>query len=508
MIRNKKNNRKYICNNKRICIDNLMEAAMLNFFSSMSIIYLINIAMVVMVIFLERKDPTATLAWVLVLLIFPGFGFILYLMLSQNFSRKKLFIMKINTKKTFGDYIRVQQELFNTGALIFNDKNVERFKDLIKMNLFFHSFSYTQNNEVKIFTDGQEKFSELFDCLEKASNHIHMEYYIIRNDELGNKLMSILEKKAKEGIQVRLMYDSVGGREITKEKINELKSSGVKVAIFFASYLPLFNYRINYRNHRKIVVIDGKIAFIGGFNVGDEYVGLNKKIGYWRDTHIKIEGDAVIDLQTRFFLDWSHAYKEDLMFLPNYFPDNKNLGNVGIQIISSGPDKLDETIKSNYVKMINSAKKSILIQTPYFIPDASVVESIKIAAMSGVDVKIMIPCKPDHPFVYWATYWYCGGLLQYGVKLYTYEYGFLHAKTLVIDGTVSSVGTANFDVRSFKLNFECNALIYDTNISNKLQHIFEEDLNYSLELTRELYLERGIIIRIKESICRLLGPLL
>ena len=158
--------------------------------------------------------------------------------------------------------------------------------------------------------------------------------------------------------------------------------------------------------------------------------------------------------------------------------------------------------------MINSAKKSIIIQTPYFVPDASVFESLKIAAMSGVDVKIMIPCKPDHPFVYWATYWYCGGLLQYGVKVYTYEYGFLHAKTIVIDGVVSSVGTANFDVRSFKLNFECNAVIYDTDTSTALYKLFTEDLNYSLELTRELYLERGIIIRFKESICRLLAPLL
>ena len=237
-------------------------------------------------------------------------------------------------------------------------------------------------------------------------------------------------------------------------------------------------------------------------------MGLNNKIGYWRDTHLKIRGDAVIDLQTRFFLDWSHASKQELMFLPKYFPDNRIQGKVGIQIISSGPDKSDEVIKSNYVKMINSAKKSILIQTPYFIPDASVFEAIKIAAASGVDVRIMIPCKPDHPFVYWATYWYCGGLLKYGVKVYIYEYGFLHAKTLVIDGTVASVGTANFDVRSFKLNFECNAVIYDTKTSQMLYDIFMDDLNYSMELTRELYLERGILIRFKESVCRLLAPLL
>ena len=477
-------------------------------FNSISLIYIVNICMAMIVIFLERKDPTATLAWVLVLLIFPGFGFLLYLLLAQNFSRKQLFIMKVYAKKTFGDYIKVQKELFSTGGLVFNDKNIEIYKDLIKMNLFYYGFSYTQNNEIEIYTDGERKFQELFNSLENAKDHIHMEYYIIRNDDLGNKLFDILSKKAKEGVEVRLLYDSVGGRQISKDKIEKLKGSGVKVAVFFASTVPFINFKINYRNHRKIVVIDGIVGFVGGFNVGNEYMGLNNKIGYWRDTHLKIRGDAVIDLQTRFFLDWSHASKQELMFLPKYFPDNRIQGKVGIQIISSGPDKSDEVIKSNYVKMINSAKKSILIQTPYFIPDASVFEAIKIAAASGVDVRIMIPCKPDHPFVYWATYWYCGGLLKYGVKVYIYEYGFLHAKTLVIDGTVASVGTANFDVRSFKLNFECNAIIYDTKTSQMLYDIFTDDLNYSMELTRELYLERGILIRFKESVCRLLAPLL
>lgn len=416
--------------------------------------------------------------------------------------------MKVYAKKTFGDYIKVQKELFSTGGLVFNDKNIEIYKDLIKMNLFYYGFSYTQNNEIVIYTDGERKFQELFNSIENAKDHIHMEYYIIRNDDLGNKLLNLLSKKAKEGVEVRLLYDSVGGRQISKDKIEKLKGSGVKVAVFFASTVPFINFKINYRNHRKIVVIDGIVGFVGGFNVGNEYMGLNNKIGYWRDTHLKIRGDAVIDLQTRFFLDWSHASKQELMFLPKYFPDNRIQGKVGIQIISSGPDKSDEVIKSNYVKMINSAKKSILIQTPYFIPDASVFEAIKIAAASGVDVRIMIPCKPDHPFVYWATYWYCGGLLKYGVKVYIYEYGFLHAKTLVIDGTVASVGTANFDVRSFKLNFECNAIIYDTKTSQMLYDIFMDDLNYSMELTRELYLERGILIRFKESVCRLLAPLL
>ncbi|WP_326906726.1 cardiolipin synthase [Sedimentibacter sp. MB31-C6] len=481
---------------------------MLSLIESFSIIYFINIIMAFIIIFLERKDPTATLAWVLVLFVFPGFGFIFYLLLAQNFSRKKLFKMKIKDKKTFGNYLKVQQELFNTGKLHLNDKNVESYIDILKMNLFANETSFTQNNDVEIFIDGKEKFYELFKCIERAQNHIHIEYYIIKNDNLGNRLLNLLAKKAEEGIEVKLLFDSIGGRSIPKSTIDRLKISGVKVGAFFSSNIPFFNFKINFRNHRKIVVIDGKIGFIGGFNIGDEYVGLNKEIGYWRDTHIKITGDAVIDLQTRFFLDWGHATNEDMLYLPRYFPDNGNNGKVGIQIVSSGPDKTDEVIKSNYVKMINSAKKNILIQTPYFVPDSSIFEALKIAAMSGVDVRIMIPCKPDHPFVYWASYWYCGDLLPYGVKVYTYENGFLHAKTIVVDGVISSVGTANFDIRSFKLNFEGNAIIYDTKISIMLANIFMEDLNYSIELTRELYLERGLFIRFKESISRLLAPLL
>lgn len=481
---------------------------MIDIFSSISLVYLINIALAVVVIFLERKDPTATLAWVLVLLVFPGFGFLLYLILARNFSSKKLFAMKIYTRKTFGEYIAIQQELFNSGKLVLNDKNTERFRDLIKMNLFYHGFSYTQNNDVKIYTDGRDKFKELFEYMEKAENHIHVQYYIIRDDELGNRLFEMLKKKSSQGVEVRLLYDSVGGRKIAKEKIRELNDAGVKVAVFFSGRLPFLNFKVNYRNHRKIVVIDGRTAFIGGFNIGNEYLGLDSKIGYWRDTHLKICGDAVLDLQMRFFLDWSHTYHEELVFMPSYFPDSNNQGKVGIQIVSSGPDQPDENIKSSYVKMISSAKESIIIQTPYFIPDSSVFEAIKIAAMSGVDVRIMIPCKPDHPFVYWATYWYCGGLLKYGVKVYTYEYGFLHAKTLVVDKTVSSAGTANFDMRSFKLNFESNAIIYDSHVSEMLYSIFMEDLYYSAQLTRELYLERGITVKFKESVSRLLAPLL
>lgn len=484
---------------------------MSNFISTFSTFYILNIILAFVIIFLERKDPTATLAWVLVLLLLPGVGFFLYIILAQNFSRKQLFTMKTNARRTFGNFVKKQLNDLNSNNLEIYDKNNKVHMDIIKMNLLRNQSFFTQDNNIEVFSDGHELFDEMFECIKNAKTSVHVMFYIVKNDNLGKKLIALLEEKAAEGVEVRFLYDSIGGRTLNNRSVRSLEDAGGKVGEFFSSILPHVNFKINFRNHRKIVVIDGEIGFVGGFNVGDEYLGLNNRFGYWRDTHIKITGSAVIDLQRRFFLDWGNATKEDLNYQPKYFPEFDSPSSfigAAVQIVSSGPDERDETIKQNYVKLINSARKSILIQTPYFAPDASVMESIKIAALSGIDVKIMIPNKPDHLFVHWATYCYAGELLKYGVKVYTYENGFLHAKTIVIDGTVASVGTANFDVRSFKLNFEVIAVIYDTVTAKKLEKLFYKDVEVSLELTRELYLQRGLGIRFKESLSRLLSPLL
>jgi len=266
---------------------------------------------------------------------------------------------------------------------------------------------------------------------------------------------------------------------------------------------------MNFRNHRKMVIIDGKIGYLGGFNVGDEYLGLNSKFGYWRDTHLRIRGMAVYAMQTRFILDWNQAsHHHDLSYMPNLYPENVSHGNVDIQIVTSGPDSQFEHIKNGYIKMILSAKKSIYIQTPYFIPDASLLDALRIACLTGVEVNMMIPDKPDHLFVYWATLSYIGELLKVGAKVYLYNNGFIHAKTIVVDEEISSVGTANIDFRSFKLNFEVNAFLYDAGISKKLTDIFKEDMKVSVLLTPEEYQRRSFKVRFKESISRLLSPIL
>lgn len=476
-------------------------------FALLKVLTYLNLIFALLIIFFERRNPSATWAWLMVLLLIPGIGFILYLLLGQNLSRRKMFDLKTEEDR-FHKKLLIQGKQISEDTMEFHDKEMIEYKDMVYMHLINSQSVFTQDNQVEIYIDGHDKFDALLKSIENANHHIHMVYYIIKNDKLGNKIINALTKKASEGIEVRLLYDGMGGIRLPRRFFNKLKASGGKVACFFPSLLPLVNIRLNYRNHRKIVVIDGKEAYVGGFNIGDEYLGENKKFGYWRDTHIKITGSAVGSLQQRFLMDWRYASQEKITFDKSYFPQNCSNGQIGIQIVSSGPDSEWEQIKNGYLKMIQSAKKNIYIQTPYFIPDESILEALKIASLSGVDVKIMIPSKPDHPFVYWASLSYIGDLLKSGVHSYTYNKGFIHSKMVVVDGNVSSVGTANMDVRSFKLNFEVNAFIYDNNVSKTLEDIFEKDINDCTEITKQLYERRSILIKFKESISRLLSPVL
>lgn len=280
-----------------------------------------------------------------------------------------------------------------------------------------------------------------------------------------------------------------------------LEKEGIQVAEFFPALLGQLQLRVNYRNHRKIVVIDGRVGFVGGFNVGREYLGRDKKFGYWRDTHLCIEGAAVTSLAVRFVLDWNYAAKENLFLEDSLFeiPQYTRNGRDPVQIISSGPDSKTKMIHDNYLRLIHRAQDHVYIQTPYFIPDDSILDALKIAAKSGVDVRIMIPCKPDHPFVYWATYSYIGEMVAAGAKCYVYNNGFLHAKTLSIDGMVACVGTANMDFRSFGLNFEVNAVIYSERTVQRLERAFENDMTLCTQVTRKVYDERGLVIKAKDS---------
>lgn len=469
---------------------------------------ILNIILAITIIFLERKDPSSTWAWILVLFFLPLAGFILYLLLGRPIRKKHLFRWEGQKDIGIDKLISYQIEALESNTLEFNTDDVEKYKSLIHMNLKTGDSVLTQDNQIRIFDEGSKKFETLIEDILNAKDHIHIQYYIFKLDNLGRRIYTALKKKAKQGVKVRVLYDEMGSRNLKKRNFKELFELGGEVEVFFPSILPLFNPRLNFRNHRKIVIIDGRIGYIGGFNVGDEYLGLNKRFGYWRDTHIRIEGSSVHPLQTRFLLDWNQASDNNIDYSDRYFPAIPKKGDVAMQIVSSGPDADWPTIKNGYLKLLMSAKRYIYIQTPYFIPDYSFLNAIEIAALSGIDVRIMIPNKPDHMFVYWATYSYVGQLLKAGAKVYIYEKGFIHAKTIVIDDEASTVGTANIDVRSFSLNFEVNAFIYDEVISHELAEIFEKDMFDCTELTLENYENRSNIIKFKESISRLLSPIL
>jgi cardiolipin synthase len=468
--------------------------------------FLINILFVIVIIFLERRNVTITWSWLIVLIFIPIFGFFLFILFGQNVRKGNFYKTTSEASQWLSELVHVQIQQIEQEQFVYKDPSVLTYRDMIYMNLTAANYSpFNQDNRVEIFTNGQEKFYELIQCIEKAKDHIHLLYYKVRNDELGIKIIKALTEKAKEGVKVRFLYDDIGSSRLSGTFFAELRKAGGEVTSFFSSKIPFLNPKINYRNHRKVVVIDGQIGFIGGINIGKEYLGLDPKIGYWRDTHLKLTGSAVHVLQAFFISDWNQSLKHFISFDPRYYPATDMHGETMVQIVASGPDSKSSHIKNAFIKMIYSAKESVYIQTPYFIPDESLLNALKIVALSGIDVKIMLPTNSIGK---WAAHSYLGELMAVGVKCYFYEKGFLHAKTIVVDGMIASVGTSNFDIRSFKLNFEINAFIYDTSTTQRLQQIFIDDLSDCREENFSTFEKRSFIYKIMESISRLFSPIM
>jgi len=469
------------------------------------------------IIFFERKDPGATWAWLMVVLFLPYIGFALYLWIGFTTKKRNAFVIKSQmdhdlfkdyAKTTFyADEIKDIQSRYSNSENIFNNPEWANFNGLVFLNFAAGLGFLCHNNTVDVFHGGSSKFDKMFDDISKAEKFIHLQYYIVRNDELGKKLIVLLTQKALEGVEVRLLIDCMGKPFQHKKMFEPLISAGGKASVF----LPRYFIRVNYRNHRKICVIDGKIGYIGGMNIGKEYLGQSRRFGNWRDAHIRVCGNSVKELNLRFIMDWNytHSALHQKVFLEDkYFPRMSDFDGVKMQVISSGPDTNWPNIRDGYIKMINEARRSIYIQTPYFVPDDSIFEMLKISALSGIDVKIMIPATPDHPFVYWAALSYLDALVDAGVKCYKYHAGFVHSKLVLIDGQVASVGTANIDIRSFKLNFEINAFIYDKEKTMEFERQFLCDVNECVLMDREFFNRRGNWSKVKESISRLLSPLL
>ncbi len=461
------------------------------------------------IIFFQRRDPKTVWTWLLVLYFIPILGFVFYLLIGADMRKRKMFRIK-EIEDKLNEAIRRQEYRLRNKELQAHAPDIEGFSDLVMYNLDTVGSVLSDTNDIDIFVDGNAKFDALIEDMKAAEKFIHIQYYIIKNDVLFNRIKDVLLEKAAQGVEVRILFDAMGCRSVRRRFWEKLESRGIRTAEFFPAFMRRLHLRINYRNHRKIVVIDNRVAYVGGFNIGKEYIGLDPKFGYWRDTHLRIVGEAVSSLELRFLLDWNYAARENLFSDEKYMSGFKagHRDRCDVQIIYSGPDTSLQSIRDNYVRLINKAKEKIYIQTPYFIPDEAMLTALKIAIHSGVEVNVMIPCKPDHMFVYWATYSYVGELVMEGAKCYTYDNGFLHAKGLIVDEKVLCFGTANMDIRSFALNFEVNAVVYDEQKAKEMIGYFKEDLEKCTQITKDMYAGRSLLIRFKEQACRLLSPVL
>ncbi len=473
-----------------------------------TVIFLINIMLSLVIIFRERKSTSSTWSWLFVVNVLPIFGFILYILIGRGISDYRIFELKSQLKHGFKAEIERAKKAYSEDKFLTKITDNHVIGQLLHMLFISEESLVSMNTGVTLFTDGREKFDALIADIARASHHIHVEYYIFRMDNIGKEVTAALISARKRGVEVRVLIDSWGSNGTKHRHFKDLIAAGGEVVYFFPLILPLINPRTNYRLHRKIVVIDGQIGYTGGFNIGDEYVSITKKFGYWRDNHLRVTGDVVYSLQNRFIMDWNSQHQYEIKESLPYFPETKASGNLTAQFVTSGPDSKREQIKMTYLKMINGAEDEIIIQTPYYIPDDAIHEALKLALLSGVKVKLLIPNKPDHPFVYWATYYYSGSLVGYGAEVYTYEMGFVHAKTIIVDGSFASVGSANFDYRSFMLDFEGNMVIYDRDFAQQLRKNFLDDVKVSQQLTMERYAQRSAVIKFKEGIARLIGPML
>lgn len=467
--------------------------------------YILALIAIVVILF-KNINPTKTITYILVLVMFPFLGLLVYYFFGQEYRKSKIFNRKNILNKSIVKKI--------ASEFVLNNKDIERldaFLDdkirLVKLLYKSENTPVTKFNEVTILKNGKEKFEHLLEDLKNAKHHIHLEYYILKDDDIGNQLIDIICEKARNGVAVRLSFDDVGSRISSKAR-QKLKKSGVEFYAFMPVFFPQFTGKLNYRNHRKIAVIDGQIGYIGGINVSDNYVNYKDGKSFWRDTHVKIVGEAVKPLQIHFLMTWDFVSKSNLKITQKLFPEINLKTETAVQIAASGPDTDWANIMEAIFVAINTADDYVYITTPYFIPNEQIITALQVAAKSDVDVRLLIPKESDSWTAKHATNSYLEMLLEANVKIYRYEKGFIHAKTIVVDDVFSTVGTANLDYRSFNINFEINALIYNTKTSVELKKHFLEDLKDSEQLELNSWQERSSFNKLKESYARLWSPLL
>jgi len=460
-------------------------------------IYILFVISTTIVVLLDNKGAIKTWAWLMVIIFVPIIGVVLYYLLG-HYSQKERMISKR------------QANMIKRQTLIANNNPEQDIPPIYRSwtRLFFQTNQSVPlgNNGVTIFTKGQQKIDALLRDISEAKEHIHVQYYIIANDAVGLEVRDLLIKKAEAGVEVRVIYDDVGCWNVPKSFYEPMYTAGIEVRAFLKVRFPKFTSHINYRNHRKLVIIDGQIGYIGGMNLAQRYID-GTPFESWRDTHIRVVGSAAHGLQSSFLLDW-YFVDRSILTDKKYFPTPIIGGKVLMQMVTSSPVYKWKEIHQGLVRMITFSSDYIYIQTPYFIPSDEIINAMQTAALSGTSVELMIPEKGDSAVTQLSSFFFLEKLLEAGVKIYLYQAGFLHSKMLVSDDTMCTVGSANIDHRSFDHNFEINAMIYDQEVSKEMRDIFIEDKKNCRELSLEEWTKRGKVDRLLQGIARLFAPLL
>ena len=464
------------------------------------VLLVINILVAIAIIFLERKSPTEALLWVLIVLLIPYVGIILYLIFGSTLSIKLTsYFRKKRLQKYYPNVTK--ENNFSIKDLDLDEEDL----DVINFNLAYNNSRITSYNNINVYTDGMSHYNQLFEDIKNAKDCIFVEFYTIHHDEVGEAFVKALTEKAKEGLKVLVMCDFVANFDVPAKMFRPLKKAGGKV-------VRVKPYLTHYRSHRKIVVIDHEISYIGGMNIGNKYINRSKKKNPWRDTQVRLIGSSALILDEYFLTDWlcsiRRKYFKDTIKFIDSIPDRENKLNDNVcQFIVGGVETNKESVKMCYLSMIRSAKKSIRIQSPYFIPDVSILDALKTALASGVEIELMIPGIKSSFFLDPVTTYYCGELLPYGAKIHKYE-GYIHAKTMIVDEELCCIGSVNMDIRSLKVDDEITGVFYENNFVKKYYDIYDNDITHCKDYTYDEFLQRSKWEKFIEGFWLLFSPVM
>ena len=466
------------------------------------ILYYIFVSLVVLSIILDNKKPEKSFSYILLILLFPIGGLVIYFLFGAQYQKKKLL-----TKKRYFDRVFLN-ELKSQEKKPFQDDLSETYPKLPTLFYNIEQVNFTRRNRLELLRNGEEKFPKLLEAIRKAEQSIHLEYYIIAESEIQKRIFDLLEQKAAEGLKVRVIYDDVGSN-LTKKSIRRLELAGVQIRPYMPVWFSGLAHKANYRNHRKIAVIDDRIGFLGGVNINDKYINPNALGLYWRDSHLYLEGEAVQELQYLFVSDWYLVSSEKIDLAQISLEEQMSpMADLPVSVLGSDYGKNNQTIMEAFFGMITSAREEVLITTPYFIPNDTILNALKISAKSGVKVKIMLPEKPDIKIAYYASQTYLKDLIESGVEVYYYAKGMMHSKTMIVDGKISTIGSTNMDQRSFSLNAEVNAFVLDQKLAQDLRIDFLKDQEDAYLLSIERLKNRSFGKKILCSMARLVAPIL